>query len=334
MKKLNFILGISISVILFSTGCDPREEAVQPVACFDYYPTTIEVGDEVTFTDCSSDAVSYYWDFDDGRTSVSPNPKHTFDEAGEYNVTLMVENKNLRNDITHKVVVEAGQIEINPKVYDQGAIWVEYYIHSYDASGEWAEETNSDYSAIISEGFYVIENFSTESNWYFWTNSAGMPAETENFDFEARLRLDYDNAYFGSGLFWYLNPDNSKYYIYRYSAGYYNMGDSENGLYLTDWIGKGYESDFNMFTVRLYNGTYYFFLNEDFIFESNHIDEFGEKFGFFIGKETKVTIDWISIYTMDLSGKKSASLKEIKSREYSQSRGVSVESINNIIPFK
>ena len=108
MKKLYPFLVLSL-IILSIFSCDPRDEAKQPVACFDYIPTSNSVADEkVTFTDCSTDAVSYEWDFDDGETSVTANPTHKFDEPGSYDVKLIVTNKNLKDEVIKEVVVKSS----------------------------------------------------------------------------------------------------------------------------------------------------------------------------------------------------------------------------------
>jgi PKD repeat protein len=44
------------------------------------------------FTNMSSNAVSYQWDFSDGTTSTDENPVHIFSAAGNYEVTLTVTN--------------------------------------------------------------------------------------------------------------------------------------------------------------------------------------------------------------------------------------------------
>lgn len=44
----------------------------------------------VDFTDASSNAVNYLWDFGDGTTSTLKNPSHTYTTPGEYNVSLVV----------------------------------------------------------------------------------------------------------------------------------------------------------------------------------------------------------------------------------------------------
>ena len=44
----------------------------------------------VDFTDISTGAVSYQWDFGDGNTSDEANPRHTYNQAGNYAVTLII----------------------------------------------------------------------------------------------------------------------------------------------------------------------------------------------------------------------------------------------------
>ncbi|MDQ3073745.1 MAG: PKD domain-containing protein, partial [Bacteroidota bacterium] len=46
----------------------------------------------VSFTDQSTDAVSWLWDFGDGSTSTQQNPSHTYSSLGQYSVRLIVRN--------------------------------------------------------------------------------------------------------------------------------------------------------------------------------------------------------------------------------------------------
>lgn len=46
----------------------------------------------VNFTNASSSAVSYFWDFGDGTTSTSANPNHTYTAPGSYTVKLIAKN--------------------------------------------------------------------------------------------------------------------------------------------------------------------------------------------------------------------------------------------------
>ncbi|MGB3546908.1 MAG: PKD domain-containing protein, partial [Saprospiraceae bacterium] len=47
----------------------------------------------VSFTNTSTGADSYFWDFGDGQTSTAENPVHTYETAGVYNVTLNAANE-------------------------------------------------------------------------------------------------------------------------------------------------------------------------------------------------------------------------------------------------
>lgn len=46
-------------------------------------------GGMVSFTNTSSDADTYWWDFGDGTTSTQPHPTHTYPVSGQYVVTLV-----------------------------------------------------------------------------------------------------------------------------------------------------------------------------------------------------------------------------------------------------
>lgn len=55
-----------------------------PVAAF----TPSQNGTDFTFTNDSQNAISYAWDFGDGNMSTEESPLHTYDQPGNYTVTL------------------------------------------------------------------------------------------------------------------------------------------------------------------------------------------------------------------------------------------------------
>ncbi len=55
--------------------------------------TYVEDQGTVTFTNTSTNATSYEWDFGDGNTSTEENPVHTYAAPGEYTVTLTAFNE-------------------------------------------------------------------------------------------------------------------------------------------------------------------------------------------------------------------------------------------------
>lgn len=52
--------------------------------------TFVENSGVYTFTDQSTNATSWFWDFGDGNTSTDQNPVHTYANAGSYTVSLVV----------------------------------------------------------------------------------------------------------------------------------------------------------------------------------------------------------------------------------------------------
>jgi gliding motility-associated-like protein len=64
----------------------------------------------VNFTDASTNAVDYNWDFGDGNTAAQQNPAHTYTTTGTFDVTLVVTNRNGCADTLRKI----GLIKIIP----------------------------------------------------------------------------------------------------------------------------------------------------------------------------------------------------------------------------
>jgi len=48
------------------------------------------VSDSIVFTDLSSGASSWLWNFGDGATSTAQNPSHQYQAPGSYDVTLEI----------------------------------------------------------------------------------------------------------------------------------------------------------------------------------------------------------------------------------------------------
>lgn len=61
-----------------------------PTAAFTSTPASACVNEDITFTDASTNAVSWSWDFGDGNTSTSQNPTYAYATSGTMNVTLDV----------------------------------------------------------------------------------------------------------------------------------------------------------------------------------------------------------------------------------------------------
>ncbi len=80
-----------------------------PVADFSHDPEFAEVDEDISFTDLSTSSnstiVSWHWDFDfNGDTSIVQNPTHPYNDAGAFNVELIVMDAAGCKDTIVKVV--------------------------------------------------------------------------------------------------------------------------------------------------------------------------------------------------------------------------------------
>ena len=102
-----------------TTKIDYLEIYPKPAALFSFLPlkpTIIEP--DVTFTDLSTGAITWDWDFGDGSSSTDQNPTYTFKDTGVFNVHLTVTNANqCINDTQFSVFVEPSFVVTIPTAF-------------------------------------------------------------------------------------------------------------------------------------------------------------------------------------------------------------------------
>lgn len=99
-----------------------------PVAKFDYSPRTPGAGENIQFTEASSDyenrIESFSWNFGDGTSSDERNPIHSYSENGIYSVKLTVKD-NYGAEDTYKWDVPVG-------VYLENANWQVAWLEEFE----------------------------------------------------------------------------------------------------------------------------------------------------------------------------------------------------------
>ncbi|MFN8395264.1 MAG: PKD domain-containing protein [Bacteroidia bacterium] len=92
-------------IIVNSAGCTDTlirpvyiQAGTPPIACFTVNPTIACVNDPVQFTDCSTNATGWFWDFGDGGTSNAQNPAYAYQDTGCFTVTLIASNFGCTDD--------------------------------------------------------------------------------------------------------------------------------------------------------------------------------------------------------------------------------------------
>ncbi|MEN9699903.1 MAG: hypothetical protein RLZZ301_1101 [Bacteroidota bacterium] len=74
----------------------------------------------IDFTNGSSNATAYSWDFGDGTVGVDANPSHTYPSEGTWNVTLIASNAGCSDTISFDVVTSLAalaQLDFNIKLH-------------------------------------------------------------------------------------------------------------------------------------------------------------------------------------------------------------------------
>ena len=113
------IFSVLIVLVLFLTGCSRKSTYYpDPVSEFSATYSDYFTGESVVFTNTSSNAVSYDWDFGDGTFSGAYNPTHAYANSGDYTIILSAFNQS--NIVTTSSIVIHVYIPatLNLKVFD------------------------------------------------------------------------------------------------------------------------------------------------------------------------------------------------------------------------
>ena len=107
---------VELTVTSDTTNCINREienfTITDPVANFVGANTSGCGPLTVNFTESSTDAVAWYWDFGDGSTTTEQNPTHTFINQGTYDISLTITDLNGCSDtlINIDMIVVTGSV--------------------------------------------------------------------------------------------------------------------------------------------------------------------------------------------------------------------------------
>lgn len=100
-NKIKFLLLSLLALTILS--CEKTEA---PMALFDYQTE----GVKVQFTNYSTDATEYLWDFGDGNTSTEENPFHEYEKSGNYIITLTVKGDGGSKTVKEMLKIQKGAL--------------------------------------------------------------------------------------------------------------------------------------------------------------------------------------------------------------------------------
>ncbi len=146
MARTNRSSHFLLIVLLVIGGC--KEDPDPPVTDFTFNVSPTDPL-EVFFTNTTTGATSYEWNFGDGSTSFTENPSHTYNASGTYNVVLSATGEGGTTNQEQRVTVTAPPPRAN---------------FSYTASGLIVDFNNS----------------STDATSYSWDFGDGTTSTVEN----------------------------------------------------------------------------------------------------------------------------------------------------------
>jgi len=113
MKTKIIFMMIMLSIIFnnCSKPADtPKPTPAAPTADFTYSGANIPAPSTVAFSNVSTNATSYVWDFGDGQTSTQKDPTHIFLAAGTFNVKLTATGDGDSISVTKSITIGAAPI--------------------------------------------------------------------------------------------------------------------------------------------------------------------------------------------------------------------------------
>lgn len=155
MKKLAFLLVVIATI----SSCTKK-----PKACISASKTTVSTDEVITFTSCSENTDKSEWTFGDNEKATGDVVTHSYDNVGEYTVTLLVEGDKDNDNISTVINV------------DNAAKYVGTYNASRICNGQIADTSN--YNITITEfdkETITINNlFSDGANSNFTATPSGL----------------------------------------------------------------------------------------------------------------------------------------------------------------
>lgn len=156
-----FVAMFSMATLLSSCGKDEPKPA--PEAAFSFKATGD--GRTIEFTNESTNATSYLWDFGDGQTSTEVNPVHTYAEFKEYTVTLTATGEGGTNTYTYKItIVKTSPVKLDDASFDD---WntIDWAFQSVDNNGGILNKAKVDYDAENIYFYFEVQGNLSDSLW-------------------------------------------------------------------------------------------------------------------------------------------------------------------------
>lgn len=154
----------------------------EPNAQFTTDYTLVTPNEVLFFTNLSSNADHYEWDFGDGYTSTEVNPSHYFRKEGIYNVRLAAYNYDVVDYYYMEIEVYQTTLEVEVREYFSGDLISDVEITLYETYDDWYDLVNPLISGFTDEnGVVIFKNLGTIS---YYIDAYSTYYDNEQLGFE------------------------------------------------------------------------------------------------------------------------------------------------------
>lgn len=195
---------LALAAVIF-TSCKKEDKKPLPDANFSFVATGD--GKTVQFTNESTNALTYLWEFGDTQTSTEVNPTHIYPDYGTFTVKLTATGDGGTADFSYPLpVTKSSPVKMDDNTVEDWATIPDAFV-SVDNSGGLIQKVKVDYDGnfiyfymevteILSDSSYTgihfdLDNDTTTGFWP-WTNT-GIGAEVY---IEGRITTAADLIFF------------------------------------------------------------------------------------------------------------------------------------------
>ncbi len=159
--------------IIMMGGCTKSAPAPAPVASFTWSASSSTAPSVVSFTNTSTNATTYSWDFGNGSTSNVASPSHTYTSAGSFIVKLTVTGAGGTNSTTQTVNIAAPTaLEITVKDNLGNAV-SGASVKLYSSLSDWTNGTNQLLTTLTTNASGVVKFSPLSAIKYYWSVTNG-----------------------------------------------------------------------------------------------------------------------------------------------------------------
>jgi len=175
-------------LVMFLKGCYP-----EPVANFDYSYTDNQAPALVSFSNYSTDAEEYLWNFGDGNTTTQQSPTHTYEDGGTFSISLKASGRGGDNTMSKSITI------INPTsfiVRNQSSVTLYTVLTFYYDGSTIHEDTYVDHGTVpagTQTDEVITEHPTTDMAFSLADGTMGWVVETFTLTPNALTYVDFNN---------------------------------------------------------------------------------------------------------------------------------------------